>query len=163
MRNLELIIVLLGFSIGTLIMAIRRYKINRPWLFKKQVNHERLGKVWFNKSKNPITNHFQAHTFFNPTKKEIDIFFASEDAYLDPNQIKIYYEIENKYDNLLSQYFESIKSAKLDCDYDNVLFAIEIPAINSKDMIFKLHFIKNKDFYNESILTYKNWELINID
>jgi hypothetical protein len=162
MKNFEVVTIIIVLGAGILITTIRRLIINKPWLFKKQINHDQLGKLWFYKSKGPAANHFQAHPLFHPIKKEIDAYFDSQIANLDPKQVQLFFDIEDKYYDLFGKYLEYLRSSKIVTEYDYELYAVEIPEIANNDINFKLHFTDKSDFKNKLILSYKNFELIKI-
>jgi hypothetical protein len=158
-------IIILGISVLIAIyIRFIGYRANRPWLFKKQIYDDNLGRLWFNKiKKNPKENHFQAHTVFKPTNREIDIFFDSDENRLDPNQVRFYYEIENKYNDLVSQYIKSLKDSNLDSNFNYILFGISVGRVTGLDITFKLHYYDQKDLSNYMIQCYSNWKIIKIE
>ncbi len=163
MSKISIIILVISALIALYIRSIG-FRANRPWLFKKQIYNEKLGRLWYNKiKKNPKDNHFQAHTVFKPTNREIDIFFDSGEDQLDPNQVRFYYEIENKYNDLLSQYAKALKDSNLDNNSDLILYGISIGRMTSLDVTFKFHYYHERDSTNGPILTYCNWKMIKIE
>lgn len=146
---------------------------NKPFLFKKKINDELFGLMWFNKSKDPKFNHYQAHFIFKPSNHEIDIFFDADKEGINPRQKMFFYEIEKKYSELLRQIVqpvtEKLEKRKLreikinDFSKEFTLFAISISRVSEFNQEWSLSYYSDKHSMTGFTINFKNWDIISID
>jgi len=128
---------------------------NKPWIFKKQITDDQFGLMWYNKDRNPLFNHYQAHFTFKPTNSEIDAFFTSDKEGIDPKQKHFFWEIEKKYFDILPilitplekfykrSYNQEIKIHDFKKEYR--LFAISVSRYSYQHQEWSLSFTPEND------------------
>ncbi len=60
-------------------MQVRTYiRANRPWTFKKQIDHPTLGLIWYNQVSGSVDGYYQGQYFFPPANKRLDFILDSK-------------------------------------------------------------------------------------
>jgi hypothetical protein len=145
---------------------------NKPWLFKKQITDAEFGLMWFNKDRNPLFNHYQAHFTFKPTNSEIDAFFTSDLDGIDPKQRHFYWEIEKKYFEIiptlissLEDFYERKRNQSIKIrDFENEfkLFAISISRYAYQKQEWSLSYTNVSDVLSGITISFKNWDAVDV-
>lgn len=163
--NLTYLIFLLVGVIIVLLPRLKPFLMNRPWLFKKQINHEKLGRLWYVKNKkNPEYNHYQAHVLFRPVNREIDVFFDSDNEF-DERQAAFLDEIEKNYHNVYLKCLKSIEDktkVNFSVNSDLMLYAIAIAQISEKQR-WELCYYSEKHHINRMTVKLEEWEIQKIE
>jgi hypothetical protein len=147
---------------------------NKPWLFKKQIQDDTFGRMWFNSNKKePQFNHYQGHFTFKPINKEVDIFFDSDREGISNDQKNVFNTLENNYNDYISilinairDYILNKKSRNLDIKDFNAefkLFGISIPRIENGYQDVKLYYESDTHRINNISVTFRNGELLKVN
>jgi hypothetical protein len=159
--RIQIIILLIGLLIAIIIRS-RPFFMNRPWLFRKQIQHEKFGRLWYIKDKtSPIGNYYQGHIYFAPVNKEIDIFFAS-DSEFDSKQESFYKKIENEYRDLYPEckrLLEDKFKTKLE---DLYLDAILLATSSNLNRLWTLRFVSEGHNLLNIRVNFLDWKIQDI-
>ena len=147
---------------------------NKPCLFKKQIQDDTFGRMWFNSNKKePQFNHYQGHFTFKPINKEVDIFFDSDREGITNDQKNVFNTLENNYNDYISILITSIrdyilnkKSRNLEINDFNAefkLFGISIPRIENGHQEVILYYESDIHKITNISVTFRNGELLKVN
>jgi hypothetical protein len=145
---------------------------NKPWLFKPKIQDVEFGLMWFNKDRNPLFDHYQAHFTFKTTNSKIDAFFTSDKEGIDPKQRHFYWEIEKKYIDIipllikpLENFYEGKCNQQVSIQNfkeEFTLFAVSISRYAYQQQEWSLSYTRANDPYTGITIKFKNWDVVDI-
>jgi hypothetical protein len=140
-------------------MEIKLRLRNLPWLFKKQIQHQKFGRLWYiNDRKNIKNSHYQGYTYFAPVNKEIDIFLTSKVEF-DSNQTLFFDEIEENYQVLYPEcimFLENHFKTKFE---DLILCSISISKSSKISQSWSLIYFSRKNNLLNINIEFQDWEI----